>query len=212
MNHETLTVYMLLTELKTMEKRVEKAIKTINPIGVKEAVAKNVDGIPEADFVTQAQSDVQRADDLIKRHHAMKSALYQYNSSKKINVAGREMTIAEALWLMEYGMQEKESLLEQYETAYQTAISEVRTFNDKTLSQMAERAAEIMYTTKDKANSQDYLGMVENYKKDHQKVLVDPLKLKDLIIKLSEEIALFKANVDAKIQMANATTEVTIEY
>ena len=77
---------------------------------------------------------------------------------------------------------------------------------------MAEHAAEIMYTTKDKANSQDYLGMVENYKKDHQKVLVDPLKLKDLIIKLSEEIALFKANVDAKIQMANATTEVTIEY
>ena len=36
MTKETMTVHMLLSELKTIEKRIEKAIKAITPIATKE--------------------------------------------------------------------------------------------------------------------------------------------------------------------------------
>lgn len=212
MNKETLTVYMLLTELKTMDKRIAKTIQEIIPVGIKEAAAKNVNGISEADFKKQALADSQRVTDLIKRHQAMKSALYQYNASKVITVAGREMTIAEALWLVEYGMQSKQALLTKYENAYKKALSDIQLFNGDKLDQLADRAAEVMCASKDKTSNQDYREVVESYKADHQKVLIDPLGLKDLITKMTDEIAIFQAEVDAKIQTANATTEVTIEY
>lgn len=212
MNRETMTVHMLLTEMKTIEKRIEKAIGAITPIGVRENASKNVNAIPVNDFTDVVRSEEQRAIDLINRHNAMKSALYQYNTTKTIEIGGKTMTVAHALWLMQHGMKQKRNLLEHYENAYAKAIKEVEKANGQVLNAAAERAADIACGSKDKSMGDDYLKMMDQYKESHRLVYVDPLDLKERINELSEEIETFNAEVDARIQSANATTEVEIEY
>lgn len=212
MNKESMTVHMLLTEMKTIEKRIDKAMKAIVPIATKENASKNVKGISVDEFEERAKAGEQRVLDLINRHNAMKSTLYQYNTTKEIIVAGKKMTVAHALWLMQRGMDEKRVLLKYYETAYAKAVTEIEKTNNGSLNAAAERAADIACGSKDKADKDEYLKMVEQYKESHQLVFVDPLHLVDRINELSEEIEKFDAEVDARIQTANATTEVEIEY
>ena len=88
MNKETMTVHMLLAEMKTIEKRISKAMEAVVPIATKENASKNVKGIPVDEFEERAKAGEQRVIDLINRHNAMKSTLYQYNTTKEIVVAG----------------------------------------------------------------------------------------------------------------------------
>lgn len=212
MTTETMTVHMALTEMKTIEKRIIKAIAVMVPIATKENASKNVNGISVDEFNHAAVQEQQRAIDLINRHNALKSALYQYNTTREIEVGGRKMTVAHALWLMEHGMAEKRELLKHYEATYKKANTEIEKANGTKLNEAAERAADINCGSSDKYKSEDYLKMVEQYKESHRLVFVDPLGLRERINELSEEIELFEAEVDAKIQTANAITEITIEY
>lgn len=212
MNIEKMTVHMMLSEMKTIEKRIEKAINAIVPIGVRENASKNVNGLPIAEFNSCAEAENQRAVDLISRHNAMKAALYKYNTEKTVTINGKEMTIAQALWLMKHGMDQKRNLLAYYEVAYAKAADKIEQANGQALNTAAERAADIACGSKDKADSEEYLKMVEQYKESHRLVYVDPLDLKNRIHNLSEEIEKFDAEVDARIQTANATTEVEIIY
>lgn len=212
MNTEKMTVHMLLAEMKTIEKRIEKAIEAIVPIATKEQASKKVNAIAVEDYKSMTKSEEQRALDLIARHNAMKAALYKYNTSQEVEIAGQKMTIAQALWLMEHGMDEKQKLLNHYERAYAKAVKEVEKANGTTLNAAAERAADVACGSKDKADKDEYLKMVEQYKESHQLVYVDPLDLKQRINTLSEEIEKFKAEADARIQTANAMTEIEISY
>lgn len=212
MTTEKMTVHMILTELKTIEKRIEKAIGSIVPIGTKENAAKNVNGVSIDDFNKDAIATQQRAVDLIERQNAMKAALYQYNTTKEIEVAGNKMTVAQALWMMAHGMEPKRKLLDHYEKAYAKATKEVEKANGEALNAAAERIAESSYGGKDSPKSQDYLDMLDKYKESHRRIYIDPLNLKDRINDLSEEIEKFNAEVDARIQTANATTEIEFKY
>lgn len=212
MNREKMTVHMLLAEMKTIEKRIEKAIDAIVPIATKEAASKNVNAIPVTKYTDATKAEEQRALDLIARHNAMKAALYKYNTSKEIEVAGEKMSIAQALWLMKHGMDEWRILLGHYERAYAKAVKDVEKANGTALNQAAERAADVACGSKDKADREEYLKMVEQYKASHQLEYVDPLNLKERINEISEKIEKFNAEVDARIQTANATTEIEIEY
>lgn len=212
MTTEKMTIHMLLAEMKTIEKRIEKAIDAIVPIAAKESASKKVNGIDVKDYEATTKREQQRALDLIARHNAMKGALYTYNTSKEVEIAGVKMTVAQALWLMEHGMDEKRKLLDHYEKAYAKVVKEVEKNNGAALNAAAERAADVACGSKDKANKDEYLEMVEKYKESHQLVYVDPLNLKERINELSEAIEKFNAEADAKIQMANATTEIEISY
>lgn len=212
MTTEKMTVHMALTELKTIEKRIDKAIMAIVPIGTKENASKNVNGISIDRFNEEAQATQQRAVDLIARQNAIKAALYAYNTTKMITVAGKQMTVAQALWLHKQGMVKKRALLAHYESAYTKAVKEVEKGNGENLNTAAERCAEAACGGKDANKSDDYLKIVESYKESHRQVFVDPLSLKERINTLSEEIETFAAEVDARIQTANATTEIEIEY
>lgn len=212
MNKETMTVHMALAEMKTIEKRIDKAIRAIVPIGTKENASKNVNGIDVKKFEDDALSLEQRAVDLIARQNAMKAALYKYNTIKEIEVAGRVMTVAHALWLKSHGMDQKKALLEHYEKAYNKAARDAEIGNGSMLNNAAEKVAESACCAKDQTKSDEYLKIVDQYKESHRVVYVDPLDLKERINELSEEIEKFAAEVDAKIQTANAITEITIEY
>lgn len=213
MQTETMTVHEALCERKTLEKRIEKVINEFNPLACKEQAAKNVtSGVSVETFTENAKKDEEKANSLINRLNALVAAINQYNASEQITVGTKTYTIAEAIWMMQHGMDNKKKLLRKYEGMLSNVTREITLKNGAELNKAAERAADVALGGKDKTDGKEYLDMVENYKERHQLVFVDPLDIRKRILELEEEISTFETHVDAKIQSANARTEITIEY
>lgn len=212
MTKETMTVHQALCELKLLSKRISAAIRATKPIGVKENGSQKVDAMPISEFKALAQSTHDSACDLIKRQMAIKAAVNQYNATKVITVAGQEYSIAQALWLMSYGMAEQKEMLSRYSSLLTDASARIERENGERLNQRAEAAMNAIMGGKDKADSADYLKGIEDYKKSHALEIVDPIGIRPIIESMEKEISSFEAGVDAAIQVANATTEIAIEY
>ena len=209
---EEMTVHKALCELKTLNKRITKAISETKPVSTKEASSQKVDGIPMKTFNENAKSTHDSATDLIKRQRGIKAAVSQYNASKEIEVCGRKYTIAQAIWEMNYGMAEEKNMLARYTEMLRKCNAQIERANGEDLNRRAENAMNAIHGNKDKANNDEYLKGLEDYKKSHTLELVDPLNIRKVIADLDKEISDFEANVDAAIQVANATTTLIIEY
>lgn len=209
---ETITVHEALCEIKMLNKRIAGAIEKSNPIAVKEAGAKQVNGMPVEDFIAEAKANHQSATDLIRRLAALKAAVNQYNAEKVITVGDKEYSIAQAIYMMEYGLALKEALLTKYVSAYSSARNTCLKSNGDMLNTRAEAAMNAIYGAKEKSDPEIYLAGLKAYKDQHTTVLVDPLNLSGVIDELDEEITTFRSKVDSAIQVANATTVITVEY
>ena len=85
--------------------------------------------------------------------------------------------------------------------------------NENIIDEKMERSIVSLFGKENiKANTDEVLEYKDKYKKKYMPVLVDPIKLQDEIIKLSEEIDQFEMNVDSAIQVSNATNTIVIEY
>lgn len=209
---EIMTVHQALCELKVLNKRILSAISAVKPVATKEHSSSNVDGEPVEKFIEYAKSTHASAIDLIMRQIAIKAAINQYNASRIITVAGKQYSVAQAIWMMNYGIQHQQELLNMYSVMLKRASAEIERKNGDDLNTRAEAAMNAVYDSKDKANHKAYLEGVEEYKKSHTLEIVDPLGIRDIIAKMESEIASFQSGVDAAIQVANATTEIEIEY
>ena len=212
MVNEQMTVHQALCELKTLNKRIAKAIADTKPVSTKEHNSQKVDGMTPAEFKSLAQSAHDSAVDLIRRQSAIKAAVNQYNAEKTINVCGTTYTIAQAIWLMHYGMIEEKDLLARYTDLLTKATNKVERANGEELTKRAEAFTVSACGSKDKVDPKEFMSTLEEYKEKHALELVDPIGIRKIISDMEKRIADFEANVDSAIQVANATTMLNIEY
>ena len=209
---ETMTVHEALCELKTLRKRVEDGINESVAITYKEQGSSTLNGRPVKDVVDSIKSQHQSVTDLISRMIAIKAAVNQYNAEKKITVAGKEYSIAQAIYMKTYGIETKRELLTRYQSLLKHATVYVESQNGDKLNARAETAMTSIFGNKEKVDPEKYLEGLKNYKAEHMLILVDPLNLADVVKKMEEDIVAFESKVDSAIQIANATTQIDIEY
>jgi len=209
---ETMTVHEALCELKTLGKRIDSAINNCVPVATKEHSSQKVNSMTMAEFKDRAISSHQSATDLIRRQAAIKSAINHYNAEKIITVAGKDYSIAQAIWMMHHGTEEKRELLRLYTVLYSKAVAAIERANGKELNDRAENAMNSLYGSKEKADAAAYNSGIEEYKRNHELELVDPLGIHEVILALEKEITDFESRVDAAIQVANATTVIEVTY
>lgn len=212
MTTEKMTVHQALCELKVLGNRIDKAVRDTIPVAVKEHGSDKVNASAISDFKKLAQSSHDSASDLIRRKMAIKAAINKYNASKIITVAGKQYSVAEAIWLMQQGLDDKKDMLRRYTTILDKALSDIEKKNGEDLNRRAENAMNAIYGGKEKADPEEYLNALSGYKEKHALELVDPLDIRKVIADLDAEISAFEVGVDAAIQVANATTEIEIEY
>ena len=144
---------------------------------------------------------------------AIKAAISKSNASTVINVGGKEMTVAEAIYQMKYGLKAKKSLLNTLQTQLnfvQMKLEDAMKKSEKTL----ENTINTLYGNKEKTNvnTDAIMDFRKKYMTENQPVLIDPINISKEINKLSLEIDAFELNVDSALQVSNATTTIEIEY
>ena len=97
MTTETMNIHQALVELKTLNKRIESAIREGEWVVANKHSNGKIGGIDLKDFVEEVKSRYQKVTDLIARAEAIKRAVVNSNAITKVTIAGKEYTVAEAI-------------------------------------------------------------------------------------------------------------------
>ncbi len=212
MEKTKMTIHRALAELKLIDSRIEKAINVVEPTGLMQ-LGKPVNGFySKEDFEKDVKSKYQSVTDLIDRKNAIKSAIVKANGTTKVNVSGKEMTIADAINFKTV-IAVKKALILQLQRKHNAVKAKFNQENEK-INAVALENAKIMIGKQGddrvKPNDEDVKNIVEPFVKRNEFHLVDPLKIEETIEKLQIEVDEFEVEVDAVLSEINALTEIEI--
>lgn len=217
MTIEKMTIHNALAELKTLDARIEKAIRETPYVLAAKHSAEKINGMSIADFKTQIKSCYQKATDLIARRDAMKRAVVLSNANTKITIGGNEYTVAEAIEMKNHGIEFKERLLNAMTYAYNDAQNDLSRNSGDSLERKAEQyvLAVIQAQPKDSKMTVDSDAMQslrKTYIENNTYDLIDPLGVANVIKSLEDEINKFNTEIDAALSCSNALTVIEFEY
>lgn len=207
---KTMTIHAALSYLKTADKRITKALDTDTYATYAKVGADKINGVSEKAVKEEMKSSYQSVVDIIKTVEAIKKAVSKSNAENTIIVCGEEMTVAEAIYMMQYGVETKKELLQTLRLQYTSARSSVERYN-KDVEQRADKFIESMFGSKEKATGQDAITAREAYIKQNTYEVVDPINLMNEIKYLETWINEFETEVDGAIQVSNATHTIEID-
>ena len=205
-----MTIHEALCEIKVSDKRIEKAIKECAFCAANKEVNPKISGVPVKEYEDEIRSKYQAIVDLIKRNDAIKKALSLSNASTKITVAGIEMSVAEAIYMMQYGIGHKQALLTAMADAFKSARSTIEYENGSRLEERLDKFIQATYGSKEKVTAEELDKASKDFKARNEYKLVDPLGIVDKIATLTQDIDKFQAAVDSAIQISNAMTYIEI--
>jgi len=214
---ETCTIHKALSELKTIDDRIIKAIRSNTYVLAVKHSAEKINGVKVDTCKENMKSGYQKVTDLIARRVAMKRAVVLSNATTKVKVGNNEYTVAEAIEMKNHGMEFKKTLLQYLYTAYGSAQNEFNKNNDEALEKKAEQyvLAVIAAQPKDSKMSVDSEAMKalrKTYIENNTYDLLDPLNVAKIMEELDSEINEFEAEIDAALSVSNALTVIEFEY
>lgn len=216
MTKETMTIHKALTELKVIDDRIEKAICACAFATVNKHCNTKIGGI-ELDAYRREQEDrYKSACDLMERRNAIKRAVVKSNANATVLICGKQYTVAEAIDMKNYGMDGRQSMLNQMAMQLRTAEREIEQRNGDELQRRADDYIRNMYggqTDLSKLTG-EMRSDRENFIAQQRCDLVTPMgmDIHKAIRELDQEIVDFMLEVDAALSVSNATTTIEIEY
>lgn len=216
MTTETMTVHEALCELKTMDKRIAKALGECKFATTNRHYNQKITGIPLKEFCDQQAENYQSANDLIRRRNAIKCAVVRSNAVAVVNICGTEMTVAEAIDMKNNGIGFQNLLYNTMSSQLKLAQTVIERENGDALQRRADQHIEATYgrQTDMKTIAEDVRRDREQFIVNQSMELVQPTGV-DLVTemkRLDKEITEFNTKVDAALSVSNATTTIKIEY
>lgn len=204
-----MTIHAALSYLKTADKKIEKTLGdtfvTYSKIG-----ADKINGVSANASKEEMKSSYQSIVDTLKAVTAIKKAISQSNAENTITVCGNKMTVAEAIYMMSYGIDNQKKLLSALRTQYATSKSAVDK-NNRSVEEKADKFVESLYGSKEKATGDNAIAAREAYLKQNGYEVVDPIGVMKEIKTLEAWINEFETEVDGAIQVSNATHTIVVD-
>lgn len=206
-----MTIHKALAELKVLDKRITSSISVQFCVANKHSNEK-ISGLALKDWKGIAQSNFQRANDLIRKNEAIKRAITLSNATTKVKIGDDEYTVAEAIWMKNHGMDFNKMLLRELQDQYGKAKIKCERENGNTLENRADEYIFGLFGSKEKADGEEIENLRKTFIESQQYEIVDPIKIAEEIQHLEEKISSFESEVDAALSVSNATTEIKITY
>lgn len=208
---EKMTIHKALAELKVLDKRITLSISVQFCVANKHSNEK-ISGLALKDWKDIAQSNYQKANDLIRRNEAIKRAITLSNATTKVKIGDDEYTVAEAIWMKNHGMDSYKMLLRSLQNQYGKAKIQCERENGETLEKRADEYIFGLFGSKEKAAGEEIENLRKTFIESQQYEIVDPIKIAEEIQYLEEKISSFESEVDAALSVSNAITEIAITY
>ena len=213
MNSETMNVHQALAELKMLDKRIQAATREPEWVVTNKHSNSKIHGVTMEDWVDDVKSKYQKVRDLIRRRDAIKRAVVMSNAVTKVNIAGTEYTVAEAIDRKNNGVEYQKNLVLRMNHDYVMAKNDADRANGPDLERRADDHVRIMVGNSDmKGATTEAVRLREEFIKAQTTDIIDPIGVLVEIEKMNDEINAFLMNVDAALSVSNAVTAITVEY
>lgn len=197
-----ISVTRALAQVKSLTDRIQRGTSA-QFIGV--SVGGKISGkasIQEAEQILT--SNLQSVQDLIAQRSALKSAIVRSNAVTTVQIAGKTLTVAEAIERKSSIILEQ-ALLQQIKNQQSQAVASVERHNVEVRKNVDALLAQ-SYGRDMKISEADSQAVAGPYEDRHKAALVDANKLDVVIAKLQEEIDGFLLEVDFALSEVNAKT------
>lgn len=195
-----ISITRALVELKTLDKRIQKAIDTSVFVSYKGQFYQ------PAEAAKDAAAAYQSINDLIERRKKIKSAIIKSNANTMVKICGMEMTVAEAIETKS-SIKHKKNLLAVMKNQFGTATTNVEHINSKVRKDLENKS------TRDADKEKQQMTLEEfskTYVSLHGVELYDPIKVSQKIEQLENYITQFEQEVDYIMSEKNAVTMIDI--
>lgn len=217
MTTEKMTVHKALAELKVIDDRINKAISEGVYVIANKHSNEKIQGMTIEQFKEKMKASHQKVTDLINRRNALKRAVVLSNATTKIKIGNDEYTVAEAIEMKNHGMEFKTNYMRMIASQNLSAQADINRNSGEAIEKRAEQyvLSVIQAQPKDAKMAIDSDAMQalrKDYIKNNTYDLIDPLKVNDIIEKMTDEINEFNTEVDAALSVSNALTVIEFEY
>lgn len=210
MQQRKMTIHKALSELKLIDSKIKKSTDNLSVVALKNKKGIiNLVGISEEDFTKQAVSTYKSINDLIENKKKIKSAIVSSNAITKVIIAGKEMTVADAITTKAI-LVLKKALLERLKAQKSSITAVLNQKNEKIEANLQDLLSKSFGKDNIKTSATDYEYIVKPFEEENKISLVDPLNIGETILSLEKEIADFESDVDAVLSESNAITKITI--
>lgn len=211
MSMNTYTLAQLLSTIKVVESRIEKATQATyisNGIGLDENRRADIGNQAVEIVEGNIQANWSRISTLLHNRNAMKMALIATNNSTEVEIGKVKMTIAQAVerkQSIKYQVALLNICKNQVSVALRTQEVKAAAMNAK----IAEASKDIASSTGAKlTNITSNIALV---KSQGEPFLIDPLGMINRVYTINEEIEDFLNNVDYALSAVNALTKVEVD-
>ena len=213
MTTEKMSVHKALCELKTIDARIEKTIRTTTYVFANKHNNAKVNGMSLSDFCAEIKANHKSAHDLIARRDAIKRAVTLSNATTKVMISGKEFTVAEAIDFKNHTVPLMNDMLSKMASDNMRARSAADVANGPALETRADEYIKSLYGNVDmKGASEEIKKVRADFITAQTTELVDPLKITDEMATLEKEINDFTVEIDSALSVSNALTELEISY
>ena len=217
MTTEKMTVHKALAELKVIDDRINKAISEGVYVIANKHSNEKIQGMTIDQFKEKMKASHQKVTDLINRRNALKRAVVLSNATTKIKIGNDEYTVAEAIEMKNHGMEFKTNYMRMIASQNLSAQADINRNSGEAIEKRAEQyvLSVIQAQPKDAKMAIDSDAMQalrKDYIKNNTYDLIDPLKVNDIIEKMTDEINEFNTEIDAALSVSNALTVIEFEY
>lgn len=209
-----MSITRALVELKNLDSKIKQAIQGVHFIGVTTGKDNNKKVlIPSGNDVASAQQLIQgnfdKATQLISNRQKIKAAVVKSNAVTEVKLAGKVLTVAEAIET-KTSLPYKELLLTTLVQQANSANTHVTNINNK-MNEDIDKALQVVYgNEKGKVQSEMYEQVAEPQRKQKEGAILDPAKIDLKIKSLQDEIQTIKSELDFVLAESNAKTEIEV--
>lgn len=199
-----MSLHRVIAEIKSQEAK----LAAINSTSFVATAASGADGIDT--YKKQSQAAIDKISSAMKNLAALKAARNKANTSVVVKIAGKELTIDEAL-SQKAALPHKQQLVNVLQSQYNKAEQLVKNADAQIEQKVNQNIAQMFSGTK-KA-TEDEIALIRNtVSKANKQEIVATDGLKTLIDNLKKEIEEFTTEVDFVLSEANATNKVFVEF
>lgn len=210
-----MSITRALVELKNLDKKINQSITGAVFLGVTVGKDNNKkvhlpQGYDVKSCTEEIQGNFDKVTQLIKNRQQIKSAVVQSNATTTVTIAGKTLTVAEAIET-KTSLPYKEKLLAALIQQVTSANNQINFLNNK-LNEDIDKALSVVYgNEKGKVEAEMYEQVAEPQRKQKEAALLDPYKIDQKIKALQDELQTIKSELDFILAESNAKTEIEVD-
>ena len=154
-----------LNELKLYDSKISKAIGNAKLVGAAKKSSNKVGVVTKETFIEKSKTSYQSITDLIENRNALKSAIVKSNATTEVEIAGKKMTVAEAIE-RKNSIQYEVDFLTEMKRQYAVSTDTVNKENKKVDSKVDELLQTLVGKDSDKKISKEDQENIEKPYRD----------------------------------------------